>query len=48
MNTNSMKIVGIGIANALVALSGALVAQYQGGLQISVWASAQLSQDSRQ
>jgi putative ABC transport system permease protein len=30
VNTNAMKIIGLGISNALVALSGALVAQYQG------------------
>lgn len=36
VNTNSMKIVGIGIANALVALSGALVAQYQGFADIGM------------
>lgn len=29
VNTNGMKIIGLGISNALVALSGALVAQYQ-------------------
>ncbi len=36
VNTDSMKIVGIGIANALVALSGALVAQYQGFADIGM------------
>ena len=35
-NTDSMKIVGIGIANALVAFSGALVAQYQGFADIGM------------
>ncbi len=30
VNTDAMKIVGIGISNALIALSGSLVAQYQG------------------
>ena len=35
-NTDSMKIIGIGIANALVALSGALVAQYQGFADIGM------------
>ncbi len=29
VNTNTMKIIGLGISNAMVALSGALVAQYQ-------------------
>lgn len=36
VNTDSMKIIGIGIANALVALSGALVAQYQGFADIGM------------
>jgi len=36
VNTDSMKTVGIGIANALVALSGALVAQYQGFADIGM------------
>lgn len=36
VNTDFMKIVGIGIANALVALSGALVAQYQGFADIGM------------
>lgn len=36
VNTDSMKSVGIGIANALVALSGALVAQYQGFADIGM------------
>ena len=36
VNTDSMKIVGIGIANAQVALSGALVAQYQGFADIGM------------
>ncbi|NLY29576.1 MAG: ABC transporter permease [Firmicutes bacterium] len=30
VNTDGMKLVGLGLANCLVALSGALVAQYQG------------------
>ena len=29
-NTDTLKILGLGLSNALVALSGALVAQYQG------------------
>ena len=29
-NTNSMKVLGLGLSNALVALSGALIAQYGG------------------
>jgi len=29
-NTNNMKVLGLGISNALVALSGALIAQYNG------------------
>lgn len=36
VNTDSMKIMGIGLANALVALSGALVAQYQGFADIGM------------
>jgi putative ABC transport system permease protein len=36
VNTDSMKIVGIGIANGLVALSGAFVAQYQGFADIGM------------
>ncbi len=36
VNTDSMKIIGIGIANALVALSGALIAQYQGFADIGM------------
>ncbi len=30
VNTNTMMIVGLGLSNALIALSGALLAQYQG------------------
>ena len=30
VNTDGMKLIGLGLANCLVALSGALVAQYQG------------------
>ena len=33
-NTNSMKVLGLGLSNGLVALSGALIVQYGGG----VWA----------
>ncbi|RJX26087.1 MAG: ABC transporter permease [Dethiobacter sp.] len=36
VNTDRMKIVGLGISNALVALCGALVAQYQGFADISM------------
>lgn len=36
VNTDKMKIVGIGLSNALIALSGSLVAQYQGFADISM------------
>ncbi|HVZ39889.1 MAG TPA: ABC transporter permease [Candidatus Kapabacteria bacterium] len=36
VNTNAMKIVGIGLSNALIALSGSLVAQYQGYADIGM------------
>lgn len=36
INTDTMKIIGIGISNALIASSGALVAQYQGFADISM------------
>jgi putative ABC transport system permease protein len=36
VNTDRMKIMGLGISNALVALCGALVAQYQGFADISM------------
>lgn len=36
VNTDSMKIVGLGLSNALVALSGAMVAQYQGFADIGM------------
>ena len=36
VNTGRMKIMGLGISNALVALSGALLAQYQGFADISM------------
>ncbi|MGI6307410.1 MAG: ABC transporter permease [Dethiobacteria bacterium] len=36
VNTGRMKIMGLGISNALVALCGALVAQYQGFADISM------------
>ncbi len=36
VNTDSMKIVGVGISNALAALAGALVAQYQGFADIGM------------
>ncbi|NTW49181.1 MAG: hypothetical protein HGB19_05510 [Chlorobiales bacterium] len=36
VNTDKMKILGIGLSNALIALSGALVAQYQGFADISM------------
>ncbi len=39
VNTDRLKILGLAISNALVGLSGALVAQYQ-ALPISVWVSA--------
>ena len=35
-NTNSMKVLGLGISNALVALSGALVAQYNGSSDVGM------------
>lgn len=36
VNTDRMKIIGIGISNALIALSGSLVAQYQGFADIGM------------
>ncbi|MEW6105516.1 MAG: ABC transporter permease [Bacillota bacterium] len=36
VNTDSMKIIGLGLSNALVALSGAMVAQYQGFADIGM------------
>ena len=36
VNTGRMKIMGLGISNALVALSGAMIAQYQGFADISM------------
>ncbi|ACF14568.1 inner-membrane translocator [Chloroherpeton thalassium ATCC 35110] len=36
VNTNVMKIVGIGLSNAIIALSGSLVSQYQGFADISM------------
>jgi len=36
VDTDAMKIIGIGIANALIALSGSLVAQYQGFADIGM------------
>ncbi|MDQ0286923.1 putative ABC transport system permease protein [Desulfofundulus luciae] len=36
VNTNTMKLVGLAIGNALVALSGSLVAQYQGFADIGM------------
>lgn len=36
VNTNAMKILGIGLSNALIALSGSLVAQYQGFADIGM------------
>ncbi|MEW5866347.1 MAG: ABC transporter permease [Bacillota bacterium] len=36
VNTDSMKIVGVGLSNALAALAGALVAQYQGFADIGM------------
>ncbi len=36
VNTDSAKIVGLGLSNALVALAGALVAQYQGFADIGM------------
>lgn len=36
VNTDRMKIMGLGISNGLVALSGALLAQYQGFADISM------------
>lgn len=36
VNTDSMKIVGVGLSNALTALAGALVAQYQGFADIGM------------
>lgn len=36
VNTDVMKIVGIGLSNALIALSGSLVAQYQGFADIGM------------
>ena len=35
INADGMKIMGLGIANALVALSGAVLAQYQGFSDVS-------------
>jgi putative ABC transport system permease protein len=36
VNTDSMKIIGIGLSNAMIALSGSLVCQYQGFADISM------------
>jgi len=36
VNTNTMKIIGIGLSNAIIALSGSLVSQYQGFADISM------------
>jgi len=36
VNTDSMKIIGLGLSNALVALCGAMVAQYQGFADIGM------------
>lgn len=36
VNTNRMKILGLAISNALVALSGAMIAQYQGFADINM------------
>jgi putative ABC transport system permease protein len=36
VNTDSMKIMGLAISNAIVALSGALIAQYQGFADINM------------
>ena len=36
VNTDRMKIMGLGISNGLVALSGAILAQYQGFADISM------------
>jgi putative tryptophan/tyrosine transport system permease protein len=36
VNTNRMKIVGLGIANGLTALSGFLIVQYQGFADINM------------
>jgi putative ABC transport system permease protein len=35
-NTDAMKIIGIGLSNALIAMSGSLVAQYQGYADIGM------------
>ena len=37
INNDRMKIIGLAIANALTALSGFLVAQYQSFTEISIW-----------
>lgn len=36
VNTNTMKIIGLALGNALVALSGSMVAQYQGFADVSM------------
>nr|WP_258359493.1 ABC transporter permease [Moorella sulfitireducens] len=36
VNTNTMKLIGLAIANALIALSGGLIAQYQGFADIGM------------
>lgn len=36
VNTDTMKIIGIGLSNAMIALSGSLVCQYQGFADISM------------
>ena len=36
VNTDNMKILGLGLSNALVALSGAMIAQYQGFADVNM------------
>ena len=44
INTDFNRVLGLMVSNGLVALSGALLSQYQ-ALQISIWAAEPLSSD---